>query len=454
MSQPAFDFDLVVLGGGSGGLAGAFRAASHGARVALLEPGELGGTCVNVGCVPKKAMWLAASLAGDLAVAAQLGFDLPQTPTLDWPTLVAARQRYIHGIHASYRRRLDEAGIVLVPSRGRLVDAHTVECDNGNRLRGRHLLLATGSRPRRPDVPGAELAGVSDDFFAFHAPPGRVALVGGGYIAVELAGVLQALGCRVDILARGERLLSHSDAELVERLQEDYRQQGIGLHLGRELAAIEGGPGALCIRDRNGGTIDGCAHVILAIGRQANTAGIGLEAAGVELDGDGNVVVDAFQRSSVPHIAAVGDVTGRAMLTPVAISAARRAMDRVFGGRDDARLDYDDVPTVVFSHPPLAAVGLTEAQARERHGDAAVHVYRSLFRPMRQALVDRPRHSLFKLVCVGDERRVAGIHLLGEGADEILQGFAVALKRGITLDDLYGTVAIHPTSAEEVVLMR
>ncbi|TWT20575.1 glutathione-disulfide reductase [Luteimonas wenzhouensis] len=454
MSQPAFDFDLVVLGGGSGGLAGAFRAAGHGARVALLEPGELGGTCVNVGCVPKKAMWLAAGLAGDVAVAAQLGFDVPDTPALDWPTLVAARQRYIHGIHDSYRRRLDEAGIVLVPSRGQLVDAHTVACEDGNRLRGRHLLLATGSRPRRLDVPGAGLAGVSDDFFAFHAPPGHVALVGGGYIAVELAGVLQALGCRVDVLARGERLLGQSDAELVERLQEDYRQQGIGLHLGRELAAIEGGPGALRLRDHAGEVSGTYAHVILAVGREPNTSGIGLERAGVELDRKGHVVVDAFQRSSVPHIAAVGDVTGRAMLTPVAISAARRAMDRVFGGRDDARLDYDDVPTVVFSHPPLAAVGLTEAQARERHGDAAVHVYRSLFRPMRQALVDRPRHSLFKLVCVGDERRVAGIHLLGEGADEILQGFAVALKRGITLDDLHDTVAIHPTSAEEVVLMR
>ena len=453
-SPPALDVDLVVLGGGSGGLAGAFRAAALGARVALLEPGELGGTCVNAGCVPKKAMWLAAELSGSVAMAATLGFDVPASPSLDWPTLIASRQRYIHGIHDSYRRRLDEAGIMLLPARGRLRDAHTVECDDGTRLRAPHILVATGSHPRRLALPGAGLAGVSDDFFRLCAPPGHVALVGGGYIAVELAGVLQALGCRVDIFARGPRLLERSDVELAERLQENYRQQGIGLQLGYSLAGIEADGEALALREAGGAVSGGYAHVILAAGRVANTAGIGLETAGVELDRHGNIVVDAWQRSSVSHIAAVGDVAGRAALTPVAIAAARRVMDRVFGGRDDARLDYEDIPTVVFSHPPLASVGLTEAQARERHGQEAVRVYRSIFRPMRQALVDGAQHSLFKLVCVGEARNVVGIHLLGEGADEILQGFAVALKKGITLDDLHDTVAIHPTSAEEIVLMR
>lgn len=447
------DFDLVVLGGGSGGLASAFRAAMHGARVALLEPGELGGTCVNVGCVPKKAMWIASELAGHLALAARLGFDVHGSLQLDWREFIADRQRYIHGIHESYRRRLDQAGIVLLPARGRLRDAHTVECADGTRLRAAHVLVATGSSPRRPDVPGADLAGVSDDFFGLCEAPERVALVGGGYIAVELAGVLQALGSRVDVFARSPRLLGHADEELVLQLQENYRQQGIGLRFGYRLAAIEGETGRLRLRDADGSAGDAYSQVIVAVGRRANTAGIGLEAAGVALDADGNVVVDAFQRSSVAHIVAVGDVTGQATLTPVAIAAARRAMDRVFGGRADAKLDYDDIPTVVFSHPPLAAVGLTEAQARERHGDD-VRVCRSTFRPMLQALADRPQHSLFKLVCVGEERRVAGIHLLGDGADEILQGFAVALKKGITLADLHDTVAIHPTSAEEVVLMR
>ncbi|WP_202842854.1 glutathione-disulfide reductase [Luteimonas saliphila] len=447
------DFDLVVLGGGSGGLAGAFRAAQHGARVALLEPGELGGTCVNVGCVPKKAMWLAAELAGHVALASQFGFEVPREPRLDWPTLIAGRQRYIHGIHASYLRRLDEAGIVLMPARGRLRDPHTVQCENGTLLRAAHILLATGSRPRRLDVPGDALAGISDDFFHLCEAPSRVALVGGGYIAVELAGVLQALGSRVDLYARSPRLLGHADAELTQRLQDNYRHQGIGMHFDYRLAAIEGDAGRLRLRDEDGNTSDTYAQVILAVGRVANTAGIGLEQAGIALDAAGNVVVDAFQRSSVAHVVAVGDVTGQVTLTPVAIAAARRAMDRVFGGQADARIDYDDIPGVVFSHPPLAAVGLTEAQARERHGDD-VHVLRSVFRPMLQALTDRPQHSLFKLVCVGEERRVVGIHLLGEGADEILQGFAVALKKGLTLADLHDTMAIHPTSAEEVVLMR
>jgi glutathione reductase (NADPH) len=452
-SDDSLDFDLVVLGGGSGGLAGAFRAAAHGARVALLEPGELGGTCVNVGCVPKKAMWLAAEVSAHVRLAAEIGFDVPAHPALDWPTLIASRQRYIHGIHASYLRRLDAAGVMLLPSRGRLLDAHTVECADGTRLQAAHVLLATGSSPRRPRVPGAELAGVSDDFFALCEAPPRVALVGGGYIAVELAGVLQALGSRVDIFARSERLLGHADAELAEALQENYRHQGIGMHFGYSLAAIEGEAGALRLRDADGETSGDYAQVLLAVGRAANTRGIGLEAAGIAMDADGNIVVDAFQRSSVEHVLAVGDVTGQVTLTPVAIAAARRAMDRVFGGQPDAKIDYANIPSVVFAHPPLAAVGLTEAQARAQYGDD-VHVYRSTFRPMLQALADRPQHSLFKLVCTGAGRRVVGLHLLGEGADEILQGFAVALKKGITLDDLHATMAIHPTSAEEVVLMR
>ena len=454
MSRDArLDVDLVVLGGGSGGLAGAFRAAQHGARVALLEPGELGGTCVNVGCVPKKAMWLASELSARVALASRLGFEVPASPRFDWRAFIADRQRYIHGIHESYRKRLDEAGIALLPARGVLRDAHTVESADGTLLRAAHLLLATGSSPRLPQVPGAELAGLSDDFFSLCEAPARVALVGGGYIAVELAGLLQSLGSRVDLFARSARLLSHADEELAVQLAENYRQQGVHIAFDYRLAAIERDGSRLRLRDADGAASDAYDVVINAVGRRANTSGIGLAEAGVTLDDDGNVVVDAVQRSSVDHIVAVGDVTGKATLTPVAIAAARRAMDRVFGGQQDARLDYDDIPTVVFAHPPLAAVGLTEADARLRHGDA-VHVYRSRFRPMLHALADTPQRSLFKLICVGDERCVVGIHLLGEGADEILQGFAVALKKGITLDDLHDTVAIHPTSAEEVVLMR
>ncbi len=458
------DFDLVVLGGGSAGLAGAFRAAAHGARVALLEPAEFGGTCVNHGCVPKKAMWLAADLASKITLAADLGFAVPaQAPDrnfLDWKELVAQRQRYIAGIHAIYQRMLDEAGIVWMPCRGRLRDARTVETDTGVHLHAGHVLVATGGSPVRPDMPGAELAGVSDDFFKLCGAPARVAIIGGGYVAVELAGVLQALGSRVELFVRGPRLLAHMDAEVATQLQDDMAQHGGRLHLDTPVQALEragphhdGGDRVRVLHKGEAPAPEAFDCVLLATGRRPNSAGIGLEALGVQFDDDGAIVVDEFEDTAVPGIHAVGDVTGKLELTPVAIAAARRLMDRLFGGRTGAKLDYANVPTVVFSHPPLGTVGLTEEQARERHGEA-VKVYTSRFRPMLTALVDSPQRSLFKLVCVGEEERVVGIHLLGESADEILQGFAVALKLGVTKRQLDDTVAIHPTSAEEVVLMR
>lgn len=443
------DFDLVVIGGGSGGLAAAFRAAEHGARVALLEPGELGGTCVNVGCVPKKAMWLAAQIAGHIELAAQLGFEVG-APEFDWCEFITHRQRYITNIHASYRRRLDEAGIVTVASRGRLVDARTVECADGVRLRAGRVVIATGGRPRVPPIPGAELGLVSDDFFHLSAAPARVAVVGGGYIGVELSGLLRMLGSEVELFARGPRLLHGFDRELVERLQENYRQSGIALRLEHDVAALERADDG---RVRIAGHAKAFDAVLFATGRRPNTDGLGLDAAGVDTDAAGHVCVDEWQDTSADGVHAIGDVTDRVALTPVAIAAARRLMDRVFGGVADARLDYDNIPTVLFSHPPLGTVGLTAERAREVHGDD-VHEYRADFRDMLHALADMPQRSLFKLVCTGPERRVVGIHLLGEAADEILQGFAVALKKGITLDDLRDTVAIHPTSAEEVVLMR
>lgn len=456
------EFDLVVIGGGSGGLAGAFRAARHGARVALLEPGELGGTCVNRGCVPKKAMWLAADLSHRIALAARMGFDVPP-PALDWCEFVAHRQGYIAGIHAGYRQRLDESGIVLMPTRGRLAAAGRVETEDGVALRAAHVLIATGGHPRVPAIPGAGLGVVSDDFFHFRSAPGRVAIVGGGYIAAELASVLQALGSRVELFVRGQRLLEEFDADLASQLVEDFRHYGTRVHFGHAVHALEAmGTGKIALRDAHGATGEAFDRVIFATGRNPNTHGLGLESVGVACDARGHVVVDARQDTSVAGIHAVGDVTGQAALTPVAIAAARCLMDRLFGGRPEARLDPSDIATVVFAHPPLGKVGLTEAEARTRHGDA-VRVHRAGFRPMLHALAGSPQRSLFKLVCVpgcdgnGDDpatQRVVGIHLLGESADEILQGFAVALKRGITMRDLEDTIAIHPTSAEEVVLMR
>lgn len=447
-----YDYDLIVLGGGSGGLAAAFRAAQHGQRVAMLEPGELGGTCVNVGCVPKKAMWLAADLSARIGLAAAMGFDVPVRPSLDWKELVVHRQAYIANIHASYLKRLDENKVVRVPRRGRLVDAHTVECSDGVRISAGHILIATGAHPQRPDIPGAELGLVSDDFFNLCSAPERVAIVGGGYIAVELAGLLQALGSRVTLLVRGERLLERFDAELTGQLAENLRHQGVQVHFGYRLRELRRDGDAVVAFGHDGPADGQFDAVFFATGRRGNSADLGLEAIGVVVGDKGEVEVDAWQTTAVPSVHAVGDIAGKVGLTPVAIAAARKLMDRLFGGQPQAKMDYENVASVVFSHPALGAVGLSEEEACAKYGD--VRVYRSNFRPMLQALADGTQRSVFKLVCVGQEERVVGVHLLGESADEILQGFALAVKMGVTKAQFDDTVAIHPTSAEEVVLMR
>jgi len=447
-----YDYDLIVLGGGSGGLAAAFRAAQHGQRVAMLEPGELGGTCVNVGGVPKKAMWLAADLSARIGLAAAMGFDVPVRPSLDWKELVVHRQAYIANIHASYLKRLDENKVVRVPRRGRLVDAHTVECSDGVRISAAHILIATGAHPQRPDIPGAELGLVSDDFFNLCSAPERVAIVGGGYIAVELAGLLQALGSRVTLLVRGERLLERFDAELTGQLAENLRHQGVQVHFGYRLRELRRDGDAVVAFGHDGPADGQFDAVFFATGRRGNSADLGLEAVGVVVGDKGEVEVDAWQTTAVPSVHAVGDIAGKVGLTPVAIAAARKLMDRLFGGQPQAKMDYENVASVVFSHPALGAVGLSEEEACAKYGD--VRVYRSNFRPMLQALADGTQRSVFKLVCVGEEERVVGVHLLGESADEILQGFALAVKMGVTKAQFDDTVAIHPTSAEEVVLMR
>jgi len=447
-----YDYDLIVLGGGSGGLAAAFRAAQHGQRVAMLEPGELGGTCVNVGCVPKKAMWLAADLSAKIGMAAAMGFNVPVRPALDWKELVVHRQAYIANIHASYLKRLNENNVVRVPRMGRLVDAHTVECSDGVRISATHILIATGAHPQRPDIPGAELGAVSDDFFNLCDAPERVAIVGGGYIAVELAGLLQALGSKVTLLVRGARLLERFDAELTAQLAENLRHQGVQVHFNYRLRELRREGEAVVAYGHDGPHEAVFNQVFFATGRRGNSAGLGLEALGIVVGDKGEVEVDEWQTTAVPSVHAVGDIAGKVGLTPVAIAAARKLMDRLFGGNPQAKMDYANVASVVFSHPALGAVGLSEEEAREQHGD--VRVYRSNFRPMLEALSDGTQRSLFKLVCVGEEERVVGVHLLGEAADEILQGFALAVKMGATKAQFDDTVAIHPTSAEEIVLMR
>ena len=446
----ARDFDLVVLGAGSGGIAMAIRAARHGARVAVLEPGPLGGTCVNLGCVPKKAMWLAAELAGAQQLAREVGFDL--TPgALDWEAFVNRRSSYIANIHVTYRRHFSEQGITLIHERGHFLGANRIAAGK-HKLNAAHVLVATGARPQRLAIPGADLGIDSDGFFALRECPRRVAVVGSGYIAVELAGVLRALGAEVTLFARSDRLLRSFDRELGGALADAMRERAIELVFSCNPLAASKEADGYALHFASGDVAKGLDALIWAIGREPNTADLGLDRAGIALDAQGFVITDEWQNTTAPNVYSVGDVTGRLALTPVAIAASRRLADRVFGGAPDAKLDYANVATVVFSHPPIGTVGLSEEAARELHGDA-VKVYRSSFRPMLAALAQRDEKTLMKLVCVGAEERIVGIHMIGAAVDEIVQGFAVALKMGMRKADLDATVAIHPTSAEELVLM-
>ena len=444
--------DLIVIGGGSGGLAGAQRAAEYGARVVLLEPKPLGGTCVNVGCVPKKIMWYAAELARGIAAAEAYGFDV-RLEGQDFAALHSARDAYVRRLNGIYAGNLAKKGVEHVASAGRISAPGEVTTADGRRFRAPHILVATGGRPIRPGLPGAELGIDSDGFFALEALPRQVAIIGSGYVAVELAGIFNALGSRVTVFARRDRVLRGFDSMLSEALHEHWTAAGIELVTGAEVKAVERAGGRVTLATKGGGKHDGFDCLLWAIGREANTVGLGLDAAGVKLSESGHIAVDAYQNTSAPGIYAVGDVTGQAELTPVAIAAARRLSDRLFGGQPDRKLSYDLIPTVVFAHPPIGTVGLTEQAARERYG-SDVRVYRTSFVGLFNALTqEKPRTSM-KLVCAGDDERVVGCHIIGAGADEMLQGFAVAMTAGARKRDFDDTIAIHPTSAEELVTMR
>ncbi|MEI7255475.1 glutathione-disulfide reductase [Dickeya dadantii] len=446
-------YDYLAIGGGSGGIASINRAAMYGKKCALIEAKYLGGTCVNVGCVPKKVMWHAAQIAEAIHhYGPDYGFDVTVNQ-FNWDTLLKNRSAYIDRIHQSYNNVLGKNQVEVIQGFARFVDAKTVEV-NGERITADHILIATGGRPTRPSIPGAEYGIDSDGFFALTALPQRVAVVGAGYIAVEIAGVLNALGSEVHLFVRKHAPLRQFDPLIVDTLVEVMNTEGPALHTESiPRAVVKNADGSLTLQLESGHeqTVD-C--LIWAIGREPANDKINLDAAGVALNNKGYIVVDKFQNTTVPGIYAVGDNTGAVELTPVAVAAGRRLSERLFNNKPNEHLDYSNIPTVVFSHPPIGTVGLTEPQAREQYGDDQVKVYKSAFTAMYTAVTQHRQPCRMKLVCVGPEEKIVGVHGIGFGMDEILQGFAVAVKMGATKKDFDDTVAIHPTAAEEFVTMR
>lgn len=447
------EYDYIVIGGGSGGIASANRAAMHGAKVILFEGKEVGGTCVNVGCVPKKVMWYGAQVAETLhRYAGEYGFDVTINK-FDFATLKANRQAYIDRIHGSYERGFDSNGVERVYEYARFVDPHTVEVA-GERYTAPNILIATGGHALYPNIPGSEYGITSDGFFELDEVPKRTAVIGAGYIAVEVAGVLNALGSDTHLFVRKDRPLRTFDKDIVDVLVDEMAKSGPTLHThANATEVVKNADDSLTISFDNGETIT-VDCLIWAIGRAANTSGFGLEKTGVKLTEKGTIYSDEFENTSVPGIYALGDVTGKLDLTPVAVKAGRQLSERLFNNKADAKLDYTDVATVVFSHPVIGSVGLTEEKAVAKYGAENIKVYKSSFTPMYTALGDNRQPSTMKLVTLGEDEKIIGLHGIGYGVDEMIQGFSVAIKMGATKADFDNTVAIHPTGSEEFVTMR
>ncbi|MCC7428956.1 MAG: glutathione-disulfide reductase [Alphaproteobacteria bacterium] len=449
VSSAGFDYDLFVIGAGSGGTRAARIAAGHGARVAVAEERFFGGTCVNIGCVPKKLMVMAADFAHAFEDARGFGWSVGERRH-DWASLIANKDREIARLNGIYRDLLKNAGCTVFEARATILDPHTVLV-GGERVRARVILVAAGGRPVRPDIEGAGHGIVSDDAFYLKARPRHVLVVGGGYIAVEFAGIFAGLGAAVTQLYRGTLFLRGFDDDIRTHLAEEMRASGIDLRFGSDVTRIEKrADGMLCAHLLGGATID-TDCVFFATGRVPNTAGLGLEAAGVRLDEKGAVIVDADQRSSVPSIYAVGDVTDQLNLTPIALAEGHALADTLFGGRP-RRTSHENVATAIFSPPPAATVGFAEAEAAEQFG--AVDVYVTRFKPMRHTLSGRARRSMMKLVVDQASQRVVGAHMVGEDAGEIMQGLAIAVNMGASKADFDRTIGIHPTAAEEFVTLR
>ncbi|WP_301098599.1 glutathione-disulfide reductase [Otariodibacter sp.] len=447
-------YDYIAIGGGSGGIASINRAASYGKKCAIIEAKYLGGTCVNVGCVPKKIMWHGAQIAEAIKFyAPDYGFDVTLNK-FDFGKLVESREAYISRIHTSYSDVLAKNNVDVINGFAKFVDKNTVEV-NGEKITADHILIATGGRPSKPKIKGAEYGINSDGVFALKTLPKRVAIVGAGYIAVELAGVMNSLGVDTHLFLRKHAPIRTFDPMISETLLELMQQEGITVHTGaipEELVKNTDESLTLKLVDGRSQNTD-C--VIWAIGREPATDKINLEVTGVETNERGFIKVDKFQNTNVPGIYAVGDIIeGGIELTPIAVAAGRRLSERLFNNKPNEHLDYNLVPTVVFSHPPIGTIGLTEPKAKEQYGEDNIKVYTSSFTPMYSAVTQHRQPCKMKLICAGSEQKIVGLHGIGFGVDEMIQGFAVAIKMGATKADFDNTVAIHPTGSEEFVTMR
>ncbi|MBF0777360.1 glutathione-disulfide reductase [Streptococcus cuniculi] len=446
-------FDIIAIGGGSGGIATMNRAAEYGATAAVIEGNLLGGTCVNIGCVPKKIMWYGAQIGEALHhYGPEYGFSSDKI-RFDFETLKQNRDAYIERSRNSYQGTFERNKVEVIKGFARFVDEHTVEV-NGEQIYADKIVIATGAKPVLASIPGGGYASVSDDVFAWEKLPQSVAVIGAGYIAVEMAGVLHSLGVQTDLFVRRDRPLRGFDSYITDSLIAEMERTGLALHTHKIPQLIKKNPDDSLTIYFEDGSQHTAEKILWAVGRKANIEHLNLDAAGISTTASGHIAVNEFQETSVPHIYALGDVTGEKELTPVAIKAGRTLSERLFNGKTGAKMDYRFIPTVVFSHPAIGTIGYTQEEAEKEFGAENIKVYTSVFTSMYTALGSHRQAAKFKLVTTGPEETIIGLHGIGYGVDEMIQGFAVAIKMGATKADFDATVAIHPTGAEEFVTMR
>lgn len=457
--------DYLVIGGGSGGIASARKASSaYGAKVIVIENKRLGGTCVNVGCVPKKVTWNAAAIAETIHDSKSYGFSVQQTAPFDWTTFKNKRDAYVKRLNGIYEKNLVNDKVEYLHGTASFVDQYIVNVllDDQSEVsvRAKNILIAVGGKPQSPEVEGAELGITSDGFFELEKQPKKVAVVGAGYIAIEMAGMFHALGTETHLFIRQDKLLRTFDPMIQDRVTAEYERQGIHLHKQSALSKVEDIGDCqkrLHYKDASGVTTLDIDTVLWAIGRSPELEKLNLDATGIKLDEKGHIPVNDYQMTNVPHIFALGDVCDKGFeLTPVAIAAGRKLSDRLFGGQEDAHLVYENIPSVVFAHPEVGIIGMTEPEARAVYGEAAIKIYQTNFTAMYFAMMEPENKQLtaYKLICAGAAEKVVGLHIMGCGSAEMLQGFAVAVKMGATKADFDRCVAIHPVSAEELVTLK